>query len=174
MGALGEEGFGDDDGGGTAVGGGAALEFGEGRVDHGGGEDLVEGVGVAELGVGVFGGVEVVDAGDFGEVGGCGTVSGGGRGWLVGWDCCLVMFWGRERRKGNSLLHVLPPCISKHLRCAWCIGDAPRSSHHRAGGASWATSVVEEALQTAWKHLLEPDYHDTIRHTMADHIPRHM
>ena len=45
-------------------------------MDHGGGEDLVEGVGVAELGVGVFGRVEVVDAGDFGEVGGGGAVSG--------------------------------------------------------------------------------------------------
>lgn len=86
MGALGEEGFGDEDGGCAAVGGGAALEFCEGGVDHGGGEDLVEGVGVAELGVGVFGGVEVVDAGDFGEVGGGGAVSGRGRGWLVGWD----------------------------------------------------------------------------------------
>lgn len=76
--AGGEEVFGDDDGGGAAVGGGAALKFCEGGVDGWGGEDLFEGVDVAELGVGVFGGVEVVDAGDFGEVVFCGAVSGEG------------------------------------------------------------------------------------------------
>ena len=117
-------------------------------MDHGGGEDLVEGVGVAELGVGVFGGVEVVDAGDFGEVSGGGAVSGCGRGWLVGLGVFLqggIMGEGRGER-GSSLLHVLPPCISKHLCRAWCIGDAPRSSHHSAGGASRANSIVEEAL----------------------------
>ena len=77
MGAGGEEGVRDDDGGGAAVGGGAALEFGEGGVDSGGGEDLVEGVDIAELGVRVFGGVEVVDAGDFGQVACISAVSGG-------------------------------------------------------------------------------------------------
>ena len=51
--ARGEEVRGDEDGGGAAVGGGAALELGQGRVDGGGGEDLREGVGGAELGVGV-------------------------------------------------------------------------------------------------------------------------
>lgn len=55
MRAGGEEGVGDDDGGAAAVGCGAALEFGEGGVDGGGGEDLVEGVDGAELGVRVFG-----------------------------------------------------------------------------------------------------------------------
>lgn len=76
--AGGEEVFRDDDGGGAAVRGGAALEFGEGGVDGWGGEDLIEGVDVAELGVGVFGGVEVVDAGDFGQVVFVGAVSGEG------------------------------------------------------------------------------------------------
>lgn len=37
-------------------------------MDGGGVEDLLEGVGVAELGVGVSLGVFVVDAGDFGKV----------------------------------------------------------------------------------------------------------
>ena len=68
MGAQGEEGFRDDDGGGAAVGGGAALEFGERGADGWGGEDLVEGVDVAELRVRVFGRVEVIDASDFGQV----------------------------------------------------------------------------------------------------------
>lgn len=53
------------------------MEFGEWGVDFGGGENLVEGVDVVELGVGVFGRVKMVDAGYFGEVGGCGAVSGG-------------------------------------------------------------------------------------------------
>ena len=44
-----EEGFGDYDCGGAAVGGGTTLEFCEGVVDHWGIEDLVEGVDVAEL-----------------------------------------------------------------------------------------------------------------------------
>ncbi len=87
MRSLIQERFRDDDSGRATVRGRAALEFCEWGVDHGGGEYLVEGVGVAELGVGVFGGVEVVDAGDFGEVSGVGTVSGVGKGWLVGWDC---------------------------------------------------------------------------------------
>ena len=78
MGSAVEEVFGYDDRGGAAVGCGAALEFGEGGVQHGGGEDLVEGVDVAELGVGVFGAVEVVDAGDFGKVVHGGAVSGCG------------------------------------------------------------------------------------------------
>jgi hypothetical protein len=65
-----EEGVGDYDCCGCAIGGGAALEFGEGGVDHGGGFDFGEAVGGAKLGIGVFGGVEVVDPGDFGEVSG--------------------------------------------------------------------------------------------------------
>ena len=80
MRSLIQESFRDDDSGCTAVGSGAALEFREWGVDHGGGEDLIEGVDVAELGVGVFGGVQVVDAGDFGKVSRGGAVSGGGRG----------------------------------------------------------------------------------------------
>lgn len=55
-------------------------------MDGGRGGDVGEGVGGAELGVGILSGVEVVDASDFGEVGCGGAVSGdrqwGGRRWL--------------------------------------------------------------------------------------------
>ncbi len=44
-----EEGFGDDDGGRAAVRGRTALQFGEWGVDFWGGEDLIEGIDVAEL-----------------------------------------------------------------------------------------------------------------------------
>lgn len=71
-----EESLRDQYGSRAAVGGRAALQFGEGLVDLGRGEDLVEGVDVLELGVRVFDGVEVVDAGDFGEVGGLSSESG--------------------------------------------------------------------------------------------------
>ena len=86
------------------------MEFCEGRGDHGGGEDLVEGVGVAELGVGVFGGVEVVDAGNFSKVGGASAVSGCGRSWLVDLDCFSVGFLGkgRERRGAHFSMYSLP------------------------------------------------------------------
>lgn len=63
-----EEFLGDDDGCGAAVGGWAALELCEGFVDHGGFEDLLQGVFLLELGVGVALGVFVVDSGDFREV----------------------------------------------------------------------------------------------------------
>ncbi len=78
MRSLIQERFRDDDSGRAAVGSWAALEFCEWGVDHGSGEDLVEGVDVAELGVGVFERVEVVDAGDLGKIGRGGAVSGGG------------------------------------------------------------------------------------------------
>jgi hypothetical protein len=45
-------------------------------MDHLGGEDLLKGVDVAELGVGVFGGMKVVYACYFCEVIGFGAVSG--------------------------------------------------------------------------------------------------
>ena len=70
-----EEFLGDDDDAGAAVGGRAALELGEWGVDHAAVLDLGEGVLVLELGVGVFAGVKVVDAGYFGEVLEFGAVS---------------------------------------------------------------------------------------------------
>ena len=77
MRSLIQERFRDDDSGRAAVGSWAALEFSKGWVDHGGGQDLVEGVDVTELRVGVFGRVEVVNASDLGKIGGGGAVSGG-------------------------------------------------------------------------------------------------
>lgn len=70
-----EERLGDEDCSCATVRRGAALEFRERRVDHGRLEDLVEGVLVAELGVGVFGAVKMVDPANFGKVFCFGTVS---------------------------------------------------------------------------------------------------
>ena len=64
-----------DYGGAGAVGCGAALEFCQRGVDHGTVEDLLEGVFLLELSVGVALGVLVADFGDAGEVGGGGAVS---------------------------------------------------------------------------------------------------
>ena len=107
MRTAGEEGFGDDDGGGAAVGGGAALEFGEGVVDGRGGGDFGEGVLVAELGVGVFGAMGVVDAGDFGEVGFCGSVSVVGI-YSVDWLGEIVRISSGEKAKLTSP-YILSP-----------------------------------------------------------------
>ena len=110
MRTCGEEGFGDNDGGGTAVGSRAALKFSEGRVDASGLEDLVEGVDVVELGVWILSGVGVVDTGDFGEVIWGGAVSIVGGRWLakvkdwLGGDLMIL------------LLHILSPRIPKQLR----------------------------------------------------------
>jgi hypothetical protein len=65
-----EEGFGDNDCCGCSVGSRTALQFGEGVVDHGGRLDLGEGVGGAELGIGVLGRVEVIDSRNFSKVSG--------------------------------------------------------------------------------------------------------
>lgn len=81
-------------------------------MDHGGGEDLVEGVGVAELGVGVFGGVEVVDAGDFGEVGWGGAVSGNGKS-VVSWVGTVSSRWyfGGETGEKGELTSPYTPSL---------------------------------------------------------------
>lgn len=60
-----EEGFGHDDCCSCAVRGGAALEFGKGRMDHWRAEDFGEGIGFAELRIGILDRVDVVDAGYF-------------------------------------------------------------------------------------------------------------
>ncbi|KAK1841186.1 hypothetical protein CCHR01_16172 [Colletotrichum chrysophilum] len=129
VGALVKEGLGDEDGGGAAVGGRAALQLGEGRKDLGGLEDLLLGVDVLELGVGVAGGVLVVDAGDLGKVLGLGAV----------------------------LLHVLAAGVAEHLGGAGGVCDAAGLGHHLDGGAGGVLAVVEEALQAAGHHLLEAD-----------------
>lgn len=75
MRSRGEEGLRDENGGRAAVRGRAALELGERVVDGGGFEDVVERVDLLELGVGVLGGVGVVDAGDLSKVPRFGAVS---------------------------------------------------------------------------------------------------
>lgn len=52
----------------------------------------------------------MVDAGDFGKVGGCGAVSGSGRAWLVGCDHFLVVIWGKagEKRGAHFSMYSLP------------------------------------------------------------------
>ena len=72
-----QEGGRDDNGGRRAIGGGAALQFGEGWVDQRGGVDFGNRVRGAELGVGFVGRVQVVDARDFSEIGRERAVSGG-------------------------------------------------------------------------------------------------
>lgn len=60
-----EEGFGHDDCCSCAVRGGAALEFGQGRMNLGRFENFSEGIGFAELRIGILDRVKVVDAGYF-------------------------------------------------------------------------------------------------------------
>lgn len=48
-------------------------------MDFLGRKDLLEGIDIAELGVRVLGGVQMVDASYFSKVGGCSPVSGAGR-----------------------------------------------------------------------------------------------
>ena len=163
MWACGEEGFGNDDGRGTAVGGGTALEFCEWVVDGRGGEDLIESVGVAELRVGVFGRVCVIDTGDLSKVGSCGTVSEAGQVFM------LAFGMGPD-----SLLHVFPACITKHLRRTRCICPPFRDLHHFPRGTDRIAPVLEESGKRSGKHLLESNDHDTVRCSMADHRPRHM
>lgn len=74
----------------------------------------------------------------------------------------------------SSLLHILPPRIPKHLRGAWGIRPPPRNLHHLSRGPTRISPVLVETLQRSRKHLLKPDNHDTIRHTMTDHVSRHM
>ena len=70
-----EEGLAADYRGAGAVGGGAALQFCQGEVDHGAVFDFFEGVLLAELRVGVALRVRVADAPDLGEVPRFGAVS---------------------------------------------------------------------------------------------------
>lgn len=80
LGAGVKEGLRDEDGGGGAVGRGAALQLCEWLMDHGRLHDLLERVFVLELRVGVVLGVCVVDASDFGKVLKLGAVPGGSNG----------------------------------------------------------------------------------------------
>ena len=169
-----EEGLGDDDGSGAAVGGGTALEFCEWGEYGRRGEDLVEGVDVTELGVWVFGGMEVVYACYFCKVFRCGSISASSISSVsirdyTGWR--YVQLDASQTRP----FHILPPRITKHLHCPRrVIRNAPRLLHHLTGRARRIGSIPKGALQPPGRHLLESHNHNHIRHTMAHHIPRHL
>ena len=63
-----EEGLRDEDGGGSAIRGGAALELGEGLMEHTRLEHLLQGVLILELRVRVLLGVFMVDTADLSEI----------------------------------------------------------------------------------------------------------
>lgn len=140
VGAGVEELLGDEDGGGTTVGGRAALELGEGVEDGGRLEDLLLGVDLLELRVGVVGGVGVVDAGNLGKV-------------LVG---------------GAKLLLVLAATVAEHLGGAGGGLEAAGLDHHVDGGAEGVLAVVEEGLERTGHHLLEADDEDAVGGARGD------
>lgn len=80
---------------------------------------------------------------------------------------------GREERKKDTLLHVLPSGIAKHLRRARRLGDAPRLLHHQPGRPRRILAVLPEALQAAGKHLLEADDEHAVGAAVRDHVATH-
>jgi hypothetical protein len=98
----------------------------------------------------------VVDAGDFCEVFGFGTVSDRS---------------AKQQKEGiDILLHVFSSSISKHLCGARSVGNTTSSLHHLCGCASGVASILPETLQTSWHHLLESNDQNAVRTTMANHI----
>lgn len=163
--------LGDEDSGGAAVRGRAALELGEGLVDHGRGEDLVARVDVLELRVGVVYAVGVVDAGDFGKIFEFGAVSGT----VVSFFYLILVRRKRrrrrkeEKRKGEQLLlHVLPSRVTKHLRRTRSLGEPPRRSHHQPRRARWVLPIIKKRLQTTRHHLFEPHNHHAVGGAAGD------
>ena len=76
--------------------------------------------------------------------------------------------------KMHPLLHILPPRIPKHLRRPRRIRPPPRNPHHLPSSPNRILPILPKTAQTPRKHLFEPNHHDAIRHTMADHIARHV
>ena len=141
-----QERFTDDHGRRAAVGGRAALQLRERLVNGGAALDLLEGVDVAELAVGVVGAVQMVDPCDLREVAGLRAV----------------------------FLHVLAAGVAEHLRGAGRIRDAPRDAHHLAARAGRVGAVLEEGLQGAREHLLEADDHHAVGLAVGDHLAGHV
>lgn len=155
-----QEGLGDQHRGGAAVGRRAALQLGQGLVDHGGLLDLLEAVDVLELRVGVLHAVRMIDASDLGEVFCFGAVSG-----VAGQLVFGSPVWVCSQR---LLLYVFTARVAKHLGSAWGIGKAPSLGHHQAGGSGGIFPVVEESLQAAGHHFLKADHQHTIRGAAGD------
>jgi len=122
-------------GSGPAFAGRAALQLGERGVDLGGAQDLLKGVLVTELGVGVVHRVLVV----------------------------LVRDLGKVLRLGAKLLHVLSAGISKHLRSEGRSGDAARLHHHLDMLVKRVGPVGKLGSKGATVHLLKSNSHSTLR-----------
>jgi hypothetical protein len=129
------------------------LKLCEGLVDHRGLDDLVEGVFLLELGVGVVLRVGVVDATDFGKVFELGAVPWAGLG-------RFSIKHGRvvPRMLVYLLLHVFATSVTEQLRSSRRICDPPCLLHDEIRCACRIRSVLKETLQRTWKHLLEPYY----------------
>jgi hypothetical protein len=69
---------------------------------------------------------------------------------------------------------VLATSISKHLRSTRRICDSPRLLHDHARGLRRVRPVLEEALQTSGKHLLEANNQHTVGLAVCDHVPPHV
>jgi hypothetical protein len=135
-------------------------------VDHGAFEDLVEGVFILELGVGVVLAVGMVYTGDFSEVVNLRTVP------ITHVSTrCSVQRFGLGR---NSLLHMFPTRISKQLRRTGCLRNTTRLFQHQMCGSRRILPVLEETLQTARKHLLKTDNQYTVTGSMRNHVPSHV
>ena len=75
---------------------------------------------------------------------------------------------------GDSLLHVLLPCIPKQLRRAWRLSHAPGLLQHQISSRRRVRPILKEALQTAGKHLLKPNHQHAVRGTMGNHVAPHV
>lgn len=84
--------------------------------------------------------------------------------------CTLERCHGQKK---NSLLHVLPARIAKHLRRARRIRNPLSLGHHLAQRARRVLAVLEERLQTPRHHLLEADDHDAVGGAARHKGPRH-
>ncbi|KAB8670408.1 hypothetical protein FH972_026321 [Carpinus fangiana] len=140
-----EEGLGDEHGGGAAVGGGAALQLGEGLEDGGRVHDLLVGVLLLELRVGVALGVLVVDARNLGKV-----------------------FLLRA-----VLLHVFAAGVAKLLRGKGGVGHTTRLLDHLTEGAGRVDTIVPVRSQGAGVHLLKANDQDTVSSAVLDQVAAH-
>src|SRR4051794_22110832 len=101
--------------------------------------------------------MEMVDAGDFGEVGGGCAISGGGEVWLVVYESENICEGKGTKNEWqaldeNVLHHVLAACISKHLRCARGFSVSAGFEHHFSTRACGVLPVLPKSLETAGKH----------------------
>lgn len=130
----------DEDGSSASIRGRAALKLGERVEDLGCLHNLVEGIDLLELRVGILGRVGVVDASNLSKVLGLGTI----------------------------LLYVFAASVAEHLSRAGGGLESPGFNHHVDSGADGVLAVVPEALQATSHHLLEAHNHDAVGSTARD------